>query len=242
MKRSHFSAVSPYSASRFHSLHAAVARVAATFVIVATGIGSAGCGDGSSLLDGENGGGPSETQGTNPAGGPAGAACTDAPTGRSYVSFDGTKLEASRANEAAAINRARTKPFVVMAGEYQRAVGNVPASLKTSGGVFSDPPARWAEEPSYSGVSLHAVFELTYEACTAYTATATQYAAAPTAESATAECTTLMQKAWNRSPSPDEIGACRDLAVTKLASVKNARLRWAYACSSVLSSTQFLTF
>jgi hypothetical protein len=211
-------------------------------LLAVAAIASVACGpDGSSLTDGDNGPGGGDT--TAPQGsGPGGLQCTDAPSGRSYVLFDGAKLEESRLKEATAINRVRTKPYAVMAGEYQRVLGAVPPSLKTAGAVFSDPPQRWAEEPQYSGVSMHAIFEITFEGCRTYTGTAPQYAAAPTAESATAECTVLMQKAWNRSPSPDEIGACRDLAVTKLASETNARQRWAYVCSSVLSSTQFLTY
>jgi hypothetical protein len=51
-----------------------------------------------------------------------------------------------------------------------------------------------------------------------------------------------MRKAWSRSPSPDEISGCVNLAVKTLADEKDVARRWAYACASVLSATQFLTF
>ena len=65
---------------------------------------------------------------------------------------------------------------------------------------------------------------------------------AKTAESAKTECSTLMRKAWNRTPSPAEIDGCANLAATKLADEKDVAKRWAYACTSVLSSSHFLTF
>jgi hypothetical protein len=93
-----------------------------------------------------------------------------------------------------------------------------------------------------SGVSMTALFDITFEGCTAFTKTAPEYASLPTSDSATNVCTTLIRKAWSRSPSPDEISTCIDLATTKLASQNDPRVRWAYVCSSILSASQFLTF
>jgi hypothetical protein len=83
---------------------------------------------------------------------------------------------------------------------------------------------------------------IAYEGCLAYVKGKPAFAAAPTAESAKTECTSLMRKAWNRSASPAEIDGCADLAVTKLADEPDVAKRWAYACTSVLSSSHFLTF
>ena len=91
--------------------------------------------------------------------------CTDKPEGRSYVLFDGTKLEQERRNENVGINRARFKPFAVLAGEYQRVLGAVPPSLEGSGASFDDPPARWYAEANHSGVSLNAMFDISFEGC-----------------------------------------------------------------------------
>mgnify|MGYP001083900400 CR=1 FL=1 len=168
--------------------------------------------------------------------------CTVKPEGRSYVLFDGTRLEASRVNENAGVNRARIKPYAVMATEYERVLGLVPEGIKTAGGSFDDPPERWYAEGSHSGVSINAIFEISFEGCLAWAKAAPELADAPTDESATAECTKLMRKAWSRTPSPDEIAGCVDLAVNKLASQSDPARRWAYVCASVLSSSHFLTF
>ena len=130
----------------------------------------------------------------------------------------------------------------MLAGEYQRVLGLVPASLAASGSSFDEPPARWYAEAQHSGVSLNAIFDLSFEGCLAFTKTSADYAAAPTSATATTVCTTLMRKAWSHSPSPEEIASCTTLAVTKLAAEPDARKRWTYVCSSILSSSQFLTF
>jgi hypothetical protein len=173
---------------------------------------------------------------------PAALECTVKPEGRSYVLFDGSKLEGTRPNENVGVNRARLKPYSVLQGEYQRVLGLVPASLAASAGSFDDAPARWFAEAQHSGVSLNAIFDISFDGCLAYTKTAPDYAAAPTATTAATVCTALMRKAWSRSPSPDEITSCTDLATTKLAAETDARRRWTYVCSSILSSSQFLTF
>lgn len=168
--------------------------------------------------------------------------CTEAEPERSYELFDGTKLEASRADENVGVNRARVKPFAALEKEFQRVLGVAPASIKSAGGSFESPPARWFGETEYSGVSLHAMASLSFDACLAYTKTGTAFGSAPTEDTARGECTKLMRKAWSRSPSPDEIAACAELATDDLASEKDVRRRWAYVCASVLSSSQFLTF
>lgn len=213
------------------------------FILAALAVlGSAGCNElADELLGGPhrgaNGGDENGSEGL-----PAELQCTEGPTGRSYALFDGTKLEESRQNEAAGVNRARIKPYPTLEREYKRVLGVVPPSLKDAAGSFDVPPARWYGEAEYSAVSLHAAASIAYEACLAYTKANDAFAEEPTDESARAECSKLMRKAWSRSPSPDEIGACADLAVKTLSDEKDVRRRWAYACASVLSSTQFLTF
>lgn len=169
--------------------------------------------------------------------------CNAKPAGaRTYKQFDGSNLEDSRANEAVGINRARVKPYVVMASEYQRILGNTPPSLAKAGGSFESPPQRWFAEPVYSGVSMNAAFDISFEGCLTYTRANADMKSAPTADSAKAQCTDLMRKAWSRTPAPEEIDGCTDLALTKLASETDPARRWAYVCASVLSSSQFLTF
>jgi hypothetical protein len=195
--------------------------------------------DTDSLLGGPQGSPQSDQDGVLPAH----LQCTEKPVGRSYLSFDGkSKLEDSRMNEAAIANRARFKPFQVMAGEYQRVLGVAPKKLESAATSFDAPPDRWYAEPGHSGVSLSAAFDLSFDACAQSVASKAEHAAAPTAESATRYCTTTMRKAWSRSPSPDEVSACVSLATEKLGEEPDARRRWAYVCASILSSSHFLTY
>jgi hypothetical protein len=190
-------------------------------------------------------GGPGAANGANPDdpnAAPGALECTVKPDGRSYVLFDGSKLEQTRANENVGVNRARVKPFTVMQGEYQRVLGLVPASLAASAGSFDDAPARWFAEAQHSGISLNAIFDISFDGCREYTKTSADFAAAPTAETAATVCTSLMRKAWSKTPAPEEVAACTNLATTKLAAEPDARKRWTYVCSSILSSSQFLTF
>lgn len=186
---------------------------------------------------GEPGSGSGDTPVT-----PEALLCTQKPDGRSYTNFDGVKLEERRLDENVGVNRARLKPHAVLAGEYQRVLGLVPASLASSAGSFDEPPARWYAEAQHSGVSLNAIFSISFEGCAAFTKTAPEYAAAPTATTAGQVCASLMRKAWSRSASPDEIASCTALATAKLNDEPDARRRWTYVCASVLSSSQFLTF
>jgi hypothetical protein len=170
------------------------------------------------------------------------AALTCFETSRSYVLFDGTKLEASRTTDEAAMNRARIKPFSVMGTEYQRVLGFAPAAMKDAANSFESTPPRWFYESSYSGVSLDAISTLSFDACLEYVASEPTFDAMPTRDSAGAACTDWMHSAWNRSPSPEEIAGCAELAMTGVASETDVRKRWAYTCASVLSSSQFLTY
>jgi len=212
--------------------------------------------DGDSLLGGGGGGGPNGNGNDKNGGGPnaPGAPgqpgadtppelqCTQKPQGRAYLGFDGLDLGASRVNENVGINRARIKPFPVLQGEYQRVLGLVPASLAGAADSFDAPPPRWFADARQSGVSLSAIFDISFEGCVAFTKDAADYAAMPDATSAGNVCTALMKKAWNRSPTPDESAACVSLATTQLGAEAAPRRRWAYVCASVLSSSNFLTF
>jgi hypothetical protein len=203
----------------------------------------AACGDDPSTLNGRHSSSPSgDPNAVDPASTPEALQCTDKPQGRSYLNFDGNALEASRVNENVGVNRARQKPYAVMAGEYQRVLGVVPDALAGAAGSFDAPPPRWFAEAQYSGVSLNAIFDISFQGCQSFTKTAPEFASAPTTATATTECTTLMRKAWSRAPSPAEIQACVDLATTALATEPDPRKQWTYVCASVLSSSQFLTF
>jgi hypothetical protein len=223
-------------------LRSQLSLLAVASLIAAT---ASACSDDPGALTSHGGPGTSGAPGDNPGdpnAAPAELQCTAKPQGRSYILFDNTKLEDTRVNENVGVNRARLKPFDVMKGEYQRVLGLVPASLDASASSFDAPPARWYAEAQHSGVSLNAIFDISFEGCAAYTKTAPEYAAAPTPESAATVCGAIMRKAWSRTASPDELASCTALATTKLAAEPDARKRWTYVCSSILSASQFLTF
>lgn len=197
-----------------------------------TGRGGRGAGSGEGEADGDQ----------NNDGLPESLQCTVKPDGRSYQNFDGAKLEAERLNENVGVNRARIKPYAVMAGEYTRVLGAAPPSLADSASSFEDPPARWYAESTHSGVSLNAIFDISFEGCRVYVSGQSDLATAPTKESAEKFCSTMQRKAWSRTPSPEEISGCATLATDKLNTEPDARRRWSYVCASILSSSHFLTF
>lgn len=212
------------------------------FVAALGALASSACDNPNELTGGRGRPGSSNGGVDDPAAVAAALQCTQAPEGRSYVLFDGTKLEAARLNENIGVNRARVKPFAVMAREYERVLGFVPQAIKDASDSFDVPPARWYGESKYAAVSLHAIASASFEGCLEYTKTSASFDAPPTAETARTECTKLMRKAWSRSPSPDEISGCSELATVGLADETDAHRRWAYTCASVLSASQFLTF
>jgi hypothetical protein len=198
----------------------------------------AACGDDPNALNGRRNTPGADGNGDGVT--PEALQCTAKPEGRPYTLFDGTKLHENRVNENVGVNRARFKPYAVMASEYQRVLGvPAPKGLAGAGASFDDPPARWFSESSHSGVSLNAIFDISFEACSASTALPAEM---PTDESAKQYCTTTMRKAWSQSPSPEELAGCVDLATKKLATEPAAKRRWSYVCASILSSSHFLTF
>jgi hypothetical protein len=168
--------------------------------------------------------------------------CSAPPVARSYVFFDGTKLEDKRADESVDANRARFKPFVVMADEYKRVLGTVPKSLASSAATFADPPARWFAEPEPSGVTLNAIYGIGLDGCSTMLAGDASKTTPPAADTAGAFCKDLMTKAWGQAPADDELAACVDLLTNKLSGESDARTRWAHGCATVLTTTQFLTY
>jgi hypothetical protein len=213
-------------------------------LFVAIAATAAACADDPDALTGRGArpGAPAEETDENGDGVPESLQCTQKPDGRSYTNFDGAKLEAERLNENVGVNRARIKPYVVMTGEYARVLGSAPPSLAQAASSFEDPPARWFAESTHSGVSLNAIFDISFEGCRVYVSGQGDLAAAPTKESAEKFCASMMRKAWSRTPSPDEISGCATLATDKLGTEPDARRKWSYVCASILSSSHFLTF
>lgn len=167
-------------------------------------------------------------------------ACAD--KGRDYASFDKVSLIGARPPTRLGDDRARMKPFSALQTEYERVLGNKPASLTGAGATFGQVPKMWYEEPQASSVALQTAYTIAFDGCLTYTETAADFAAAPDAASAETQCSAMARKFWSKTPAPQEIQACVDMAVTGSASEPAPRRRWAYACASVLTSAGFLTY
>ncbi len=172
-------------------------------------------------------------------------------TQRVYTGFGGKNLTASRLEAPIGQERERLKGFEVLVDDYKRLTGLTPSILAESGPTFGAPPARWYSEPKPEAVALYQAYRVAFEACLTLTAKDAKYAADPVAASAATECTQLERKVWSRTPNPDEIQACVDVAVvdtveeTKAGAGKiktDPRRRWAYTCAMVLTSPNFLTY
>jgi hypothetical protein len=184
---------------------------------------------------------PSAEDGGQPDPGPT-LTCNQKSEGRTYKGYGGITLDGDRVNEAAGENRARVKPFSVLAGEYTRVIGAPPASLAANATTYGDVPARWYTEAHSSAVELTTSYRIAFDGCLTFTASAAEFSALPTAASAPGECTSMMTKFWSRTPQPSEITSCANYATTALAKEPSARRRWAYVCAAAMTSTRFLTF
>jgi hypothetical protein len=161
---------------------------------------------------------------------------------RTYVGFGGTGLEANRVALAAGSDRLRLKPFAALSAEYARVLGLASVDTSAYAATFGRPPPRWYIEPAASANTLYGAFALAYSACSAHTATGTQYEAAPAAESANLNCRELARRAWNRRATDAEVAACATFAITQTDPADAPRRRWAYSCAAVLSASGFLAY
>lgn len=218
-------------------------------------VGCSGTAD--SLESGANGGGdPSANGGGSGTGGgvgsgdfggavdpatglPVGTTCSD--RARSYMGLGGIELKSSRMEGQAGIDRARTKSYDVLLGEYPRVLNANPPSMATLGPTLGQPPAHWYAEPKASAVGLNSSLAAAFEGCLAYTAKEAQFVANPTAENAAAACSSMARKFWSRNASESDVQGCVDVVMTDAAKETTNR-RWAYACASLLTSTQFLAY
>ncbi|MBP9111523.1 MAG: hypothetical protein KBF88_01885 [Polyangiaceae bacterium] len=160
---------------------------------------------------------------------------------KTYEGF-GAPLEVGEGADEAGKNRLRFKPFDALLGEMSRVIGVRPASISTQGEAFGQEPPRWLREPRASAISLVTFYNAAFDGCKQYVATPAEFAALPTDASADAQCNALAKRFWSRSPSPEEMAACKTFALTKSAKETDPRRRWAYVCASVLSSAGFLTY
>jgi len=181
----------------------------------------------------------------DPAGEDAGVTDPNEPgacaVGAKHVGFANVDFAEPREQGGLGKDRRRVKPYSAMKSELERVLGQSPASLVESAAAFGDVPARWYAEPVAGAVSIYTTYSVAFTACYD-TMSGAKYEAAPTEATASAECTVLAQKAWQRSPTPEETKACVDLATKALATEAIPRRRWAHACASILTSAGFTSY
>jgi hypothetical protein len=151
-------------------------------------------------------------------------------------------------------DRHRMKPYEVLKGDFARTLGtagqtNMTNLINNSADAFGAAPARWYAEPQASAVSLYTTYRVAFRGCLQYSTTMPTWSTQPTAATAATECAALQQKAWDRVPVKEEIDACVAIATDEASFAKgtpqpvtDAKTKWAYACASVLSSSNFTSY
>jgi hypothetical protein len=214
-----------------------------TFYFVSVAVALLGaCADESGELTGRGNITPGDGQ-TDPGATPGGTDPGDPVlcTSRTYAGFDSTQLHADRLVARVGIDRSRIKPFSALSDEYTRVLGAAPATLAGSGPTFGQVPKNWYEEPQSNAVALQTAYSIAFDGCITYTAKP-EFDATPDATNAPVQCSAMARKFWSKTPSPQEIQACVDVATTGAAAEPQPRRKWAYACASVLTSAGFLTY
>lgn len=162
--------------------------------------------------------------------------------GTAYQGFGGRVLVAGRTEDQQNEDRQRIKPYSALRGEFERVMGQAPTLLNQMGGTFSQPPARWYEEPSASAVTVYSTYRVGFVGCLDLTADAPEYASEPEAASAADICTSWARKFWSRAPTQGEVDSCVRIATVDTTKETNPRRRWAYTCASMIASAGFLSY
>jgi hypothetical protein len=151
-------------------------------------------------------------------------------------------------------DRHRMKSYDVLKGDFARVLGttnqtNMQNLLNNSADAFGAAPPRWYAEAQASAVSLYTTYRVAFRGCLQYANVTPEWATAPTAATAATECAKFQQKAWDRVPVKEEIDACVAIATDEASFAKgtpqpvtDAKAKWAYACASVLSSSNFTSY
>lgn len=210
--------------------------IAALVVVACTDNPDSLTGRHNGLTNGANGG----ANGENGAAGGDPTQPGSCKEGVAHPGFAQTDFVADRKPGGIGSDRRRVKPYSALTSEFRRVLGAAPAALATKAATFGDTPARWYSEPTAGAISLNATYDVAFTGCFD-SMTDAKYEQMPTAESATAECTALQRKAWQRSPTPEEASACSAF-VAGLTTEPIARRRWAHGCASVMTSAGFTTY
>jgi hypothetical protein len=169
-----------------------------------------------------------------------------------------------RKDVAAGYERARIKPFQAMKGDLERVLGG-PAPLargafgeeqanpdpfenhyndKPAGGGKTKPTDvnTWFSEPRSGALEVYSIVEAAFPACAAYAEKNGALSAAPTAESAPAQCAAMARAFWSRTASPVEIEPCVRAATTGAESEPDPKKKWAWGCTTLVVSANFVSY
>lgn len=199
-------------------------------------------------------GGDDPNSGDWSGGVPEGEVCSD--KAKDVIGLGGQPLKGGRVEGISGADRRRTKPFELLATELARTLGKTPPSMASLASTYGEPPPRWYIEPRPTATTISATLGVAFEGCLEFTGTDAAYANVPDVSTATAACSAMARRFWNRVVTPDDIQGCVDVAVTDsveetyasgpdgapLKTATPARRRWAYACASLLVSTPFVTY
>ena len=64
----------------------------------------------------------------------------------------------------------------------------------------------------------------------------------PTAATIGQACIDFATKAWNRSPSEEEVTACSQVAMVDTAMIPENTIRWAHTFASILTASGFIAY
>jgi hypothetical protein len=185
---------------------------------------------------------PPNLQGVSSGSGGTGGSAAACNTGRSYVGFGGTDMTVDRVNAPMGEDRDRQKPYTALTGEFPRVLGNTPGLLASMGPTFADPGPRWYEEAKPNAVSVYSAFRIAFQGCLSITASGATFQTSPDGNSAPPQCTQWTSAFWSRTPTNDEVAACSNFAVNQTTGETDPTRQWAYACASVLTASQFMSF
>ena len=162
--------------------------------------------------------------------------------GVAHADFAGYDFVADRVEGAIGADRRRVKPASALGTDFTRIFGKAPTKIGSAAAAFGSQPARWYAEPAGGAISSYTTYSLAFSAC--YDSmTDAKYQAAPTVDTAKAECAALQRRLWSRTGTPEEVAACTKLAVEDLSATEPLAIRrWAHACAAVASSTGFTTY
>jgi len=129
----------------------------------------------------------------------------------------------------------RLKSYTMIAADFTRIFGSVPANFAASATAFNASPEYWYEEPELGAVSLNVLANSALQACESETLPAITQSALE------ASCTDWAQRMWLRNPTTDEVNSCVAVGMGDTVGL-NDKERALFSCVSMMISLPSLTY